>query len=91
MNNDEKILLSNFAKSIYERRFSAPAIFFLESTKYLAYIGSQFLVFLGPVITSFINEKKYYQIQNLLEDRNNIEFLIVEIEKFNLSQKKKTI
>ena len=46
MNNDEKTLLSDFAKSIYERRLSAPAIFFLESTKYLAFIGSQFLVFL---------------------------------------------
>ena len=73
MNNDEKTLLSDFAKSIYERRLSVPAIFFLESTKYLAFVGSQFLVFLGPVVTSFINEKKYYQIQNLLEDRKNIE------------------
>ena len=27
MNNDEKTLLSDFAKSIYERRLSAPAIF----------------------------------------------------------------
>ena len=60
------------------------AIFFLESTKYLAFIGSQFLVFLGPVISSFINEKKYYMITELLEDRENIEFLINEIENFHL-------
>ena len=91
MNNDEKILLSDFAKSIYERRLSVPAIFFLESTKYLAFVGSQFLVFLGPVVTSFINEKRYYQIQNLLEDRQNIEFLIDEIENHNMIENKEQV
>ena len=91
MNNDEKPLLSDFAKSIYERSLSVPAIFFLESTKYLAFVGSQFLVFLGPVVTSFINEKKYYQIQNLLEDRENIEFLIDEIESHNLIENKEQV
>ena len=91
MNNDEKNLLSDFAKSIYERSLSVPAIFFLESTKYLAFVGSQFLVFLGPVVTSFINEKKYYQIQNLLEDRENIEFLIDEIESHNLIENKEQV
>ena len=91
MNNDEKTLLSDFAKSIYERSLSVPAIFFLESTKYLAFVGSQFLVFLGPVVTSFINEKKYYQIQNLLEDRENIEFLIDEIESHNLIENKEQV
>ena len=91
MNNDEKNLLSDFAKSIYERSLSIPAIFFLESTKYLAFVGSQFLVFLGPVVTSFINEKKYYQIQNLLEDRQNIEFLIDEIENHNIIENKEQV
>jgi len=91
MNNDEKSLLSDFAKSIYERSLSVPAIFFLESTKYLAFVGSQFLVFLGPVVTSFINEKKYYQIQNLLEDRQNIEFLIDEIENHNVIENKEQV
>ena len=86
MNNDEKNLLSDFAKSIYERKLSTIAIFFLESTKYLAFIGSQFLIFQGPVISSFVNEKKYYMITSLLEDRENIEFLITEIESYHFKK-----
>ena len=45
-------------------------------TKYLAFIGSQFMHVCGPVVTSFINDKKYYNIADLLENRDNVEFLI---------------
>ena len=69
-------IISTFAKEIVERGMSVPAIFFLESTKYISFIGSQFLVFLGPLATCFINNKKYYNLAELLEDRTNIEFLI---------------
>ena len=77
-------IISTFAKEIVERGMSVPAIFFLESTKYISFIGSQFLVFLGPLATCFINNKKYYNLAELLEDRNNIEFLINEIERLSI-------
>ena len=77
-------IISTFAKEIVERGMSVPAIFFLESTKYISFIGSQFLVFLGPLATCFINNKKYYNLTELLEDRTNIEFLINEIERLSI-------
>ena len=76
-----KEIISKLARDIAIKGFSVPAIFFLESTKYIAFIGSQFMHVCGPVITSFINEKRYYNIADLLEDKNNIEFLIRTIEK----------
>ena len=83
MKSNQKIL-SKFAKEISDRGMSVPAIFFLESTKYISFIGSQFLVFLGPVATCFINNSKYYNFAEILEDRNNIEFLLDEIERLNI-------
>ncbi len=77
-------IISTFAKEIVERGMSVPAIFFLESTKYISFIGSQFLVFLGPLATCFVNNKKYYNLAELLEDRTNIEFLICEIERLSI-------
>ena len=82
MINDQKII-SNLAKEIVNRGMSVPAIFFLESTKYISFIGSQFLVFLGPIATCFINTNKYYDFTKILEKKSNIEFLLNEIERLN--------
>ncbi len=81
MNNQSKEELLKAADYIHKKGMSIPFIFFLESTKYIAFIGSQFMHVCGPVITSFINEKRYYNIADLLEDKNNVEFLIRTIEK----------
>ena len=49
---------------------------------------SQTLIFLGPILTFFVNDKKYYQFIELIEKKENIEFLIVQIEKLNTSMNK---
>lgn len=77
--------ISNLATEIVNRGMSVPAIFFLESSKYISFISSQFLVFLGPIATCFISNQKYYNITELLEDKSNIEFLIKEIERINIA------
>tara|TARA_Y100000590_G_scaffold413773_1_gene509964 strand:- start:1665 stop:1928 length:264 start_codon:yes stop_codon:yes gene_type:complete len=82
--NDNQKIISRLAADIVKRGVSVPAIFFLESTKYISFIGSQFLVFLGPIATCFINNQKYYNYTSIFEDRKNVEFLISEIEKINL-------
>ena len=84
MHNNKKNM-SNLASEIVNRGMAAPAIFFLESSKYISFVGSQFLVFLGPIATCFINNNKYYNIAELLEDKSNIEFLIKEIERINMA------
>ena len=89
MKNNEKDILNDFAIKIVERNLSVVAIFFLESTKYISFIGGQFLVFLGPISTMFVNDKKYYQFINLIEKKENIEYLINQIENIQLNIKNK--
>ena len=79
-----KNILSKFAHRIVNKGMTVPALFFLESTKYVSFVGSQLLVFFGPIITSFVNSEKYYNISELLEDRKNVEFLLDEIERIDL-------
>ena len=88
MNNNEKELVVRFAKKIVNNNLSVPAIFFLESTKYISFIGGQTLVFLGPILTLFINDKKYYKFIELLEKKENIEFLITNIENIQINLNK---
>jgi len=83
MIHDQK-MISSLAKEIVDRGLSVPAIFFLESTKYISFIGSQFLIFLGPIATCFINNKKYYNFTEILEKKGSIDFLLNEIERINL-------
>ena len=83
--DSNKNIITNLAENISCKGMSVPAIFFLESTKYLSFIGSQFLVFLGPIATCFINDSKYYNFTEVLEDRENVEYLIKEIERIEQS------
>ena len=85
--NDAQKIISDLANDIVQRGLSVPAVFFLESTKYVSFIGSQFLVFLGPIATCFVNNQKYYDFTTLLEKKSNIDFLINEIERINLNTK----
>jgi len=85
---DKKRIISNIAYEIVLRGMTVPAIFFLESTKYMAFIGSQILVFLGPIATCFVNNAKYKNFTEIIEDRASIELLINEIERKSLNSKK---
>tara|TARA_B100000953_G_scaffold264820_1_gene232175 strand:+ start:75 stop:368 length:294 start_codon:yes stop_codon:yes gene_type:complete len=77
----DKELISNLSIKIVKHGLAVPAIFFLEMVKYLAFFGSQLLVFFGPIITVFIASHSYYRYADLLEDRKNVEFLLTEIER----------
>ena len=83
MTNEQNIL-SKFASKIVDKGMTVPVLFFLESTKYVSFIGSQMMVFFGPIMTSFINSEKYYNFSELLEDRDNVEYLLNEIERIDL-------
>ena len=82
-------LISNLAERIVRHGMAVPAIFFLEMVKYMSFIGSQLMVFFGPVITVFIKSESYYKITHLLEERQNVEFLMLEIERIESGNKKK--
>ena len=88
MNNNDKNTLIKFAKKIVKKGLAVPAIFLLESTKYISFLAGQTLIFLGPILTMFVSDKKYYNFTQLLEKKENIEFLITQIEETSLSIKK---
>ena len=64
---DDQNIISSMAKEIVDRGMVVPAIFFFESTKYISFIGSLLLVFLGPIATCFINNNQYYNYVKILE------------------------
>jgi len=73
-------LLLNLARKTVRRRLSVPAIFFLESTKPLSYVGSQAMVFFGPFVRLLFESPNYYRYSEMLEDRANLELLLQMIE-----------
>ena len=89
INESDSQLISNLAQKIVRHGMAVPAIFFLEMVKYMSFIGSQLMVFFGPVITVFIQSESYYRITHLLEERQNVEFLMLEIERIEADNKKK--
>ena len=84
-------LITNLAEKIVRHGMAVPAVFSLEMVKYMSFIGSQLMVFFGPVITVFIQSESFYKLTHLLEERQNIEFLIIEIERLEFDNKKKRI
>ena len=87
----DRKLISDLAEKIVKHGMAVPAIFFLEMVKYMSFIGSQLMVFFGPVITVFIQSESYYKITHLLEERQNVEFLMLEIERIDSDNKNKEI
>tara|TARA_B100000579_G_C22418626_1_gene659738 strand:- start:104 stop:373 length:270 start_codon:yes stop_codon:yes gene_type:complete len=76
--------IQRMAKRIYDSGLSVPAILFLDMMKYVSFLGSQAMVFFGPVLTVFIQSDPYYKMAELMQDKNNIELLLQEIEKLEL-------
>ncbi len=83
----QKALIEKLATKIVEMRLTAPAIFLLESSKPLSFLGSQALVFLQPVVQAVFPFKEYQEIAVMLEERENVERLIVEIERQDAGEK----
>jgi hypothetical protein len=73
-------LLDAIAGRVVNMRLAVPAVFFLESTKPLSFVGSQALVFLEPFVQAFLSTETYSRFARLMEDRQNVEALIRRIE-----------
>jgi predicted membrane chloride channel (bestrophin family) len=73
-------LLNAVAQRIVRMGMAVPAVFFIESTKPLSFVGSQVLVFLEPFVSAFLTIRNYQRFTRLMEDRKNLETLIQRIE-----------
>ena len=80
---DFQSLIERIAKAIVERQLTVPAIIFLESVKPLSFLGNQFLVFMNPIVSLVVASSEYYRFVRMMEDRDNVEKLIVAIENEN--------
>jgi hypothetical protein len=52
LNIEDKDFLTKLAEEVKSRRLTTPAIFFLEMTRPLNFVGSQAMVFFGPIISA---------------------------------------
>ena len=73
--------LTGVAKKIIELKLVTPAIFFFEMVKPLNFIGSQTMVFFGPIVSAFVKTDGYYRAAELFESNVSVEFLISELER----------
>jgi len=73
-------MLDKIAQTIVRRGMSVPAVFFIESLKPLNFIGSQALVFFGPIIESLFPKNGVYDFAELMENRDNVDRLLLKIE-----------
>ena len=80
--NDRQFLIDLAAK-IKSKKLNVPSIFFLEMMKPLSFISSQAMIFFGPIFSAFIKPDSYYRAAEIFENRDNVEFLLKEIEKKN--------
>jgi len=76
-------LIDKIAKKIVDMRMTVPAILFLESVKPLSFIGSQVMVFFQPIFRTFFSLHEYDEIALMLEERGNVERLILAIERID--------
>lgn len=78
--DEDETLIRKVAERIVNMRMTVPAIFFLESSKPLAFLGSQLLIFLEPFVQTLFNFRQYQRFAFLIEDRTNWESLIRKVE-----------
>ena len=64
---DDKNFLTKIVKKIIELKLVTPAIFFLEMAKPLNFIGSQTMVFFGPIVSAFVKRMVIIGLQNYLK------------------------
>jgi hypothetical protein len=83
---EEQELMDRLSKWVVKRGLTVPAIIALESVKPLNWIGSQAMVFFDPFFSSIFYKstvQDYQTFQRMMEKRQNVENLLLTIERFD--------
>jgi len=81
LTDDERAMLDDLAAGLARRRLTAAALFFLEAHRPLAFVASQFMVFLQPVVQVIWRDpRRWGQMQSVLARRGSIELLLRRLE-----------
>lgn len=78
--NRQREALGKLADLVAERNLGTPAIFMLETMKPLSFVTSQALLFFEPILEAFCTPGDYRTVAEALEDRDNLEWLIQQLE-----------
>jgi hypothetical protein len=76
----QKQIIEKIAAKIVKWHGAVPAIFTLESMKPLSFVGSQFLIAVGPFAEVIFKHDEYEQFALAMESRDNVEYLLLRIE-----------
>ena len=82
-------LLDKLAREVVRFHMATPAVIFLESTKYMNRVGSQFLIFISPIVTAIFTKWELEKYAVIMEERDNIEYLLDKIEELDQEQQAK--
>ena len=81
LTDEERRMLDELAAGISRRRMIAPALFFVESVKPLAFVSSQVMHFFRPIVqTIWTNPMTYDRLVSVLERRGSLELLLRRLE-----------
>ncbi|MCD6326150.1 hypothetical protein J7M28_01145 [bacterium] len=80
LNEAQQQVIEKLAAKIVKWRATIPAIFTLESMKPLSFVGSQFLIAIGPFAQILFNPDEYDQFALAMENRDNVEYFLRRIE-----------
>jgi hypothetical protein len=79
--DEDRAMLDKLADGLAKRRLTSAALFFLESSKPMGFLGSQMMMVFRPFIAMAWPEPKTWdRVQNLLEKRGAIELLLRRLE-----------
>ncbi len=76
----EQLLVDRLAEAVVRRGMAPPALMFLECSRPLNYVASQFLVFIAPLARLVFDPEQYKTLTGFLEKRGSIETLCRRIE-----------
>lgn len=80
LTDEDAAFLDRIAAWVATRGMAVPAVVFLESSKPLSFLGSQFMYFFEPMVKIFVGAEGYSRFARILEDRENIEVFLRKIE-----------
>jgi hypothetical protein len=73
-------LIDHLAAQLHAWGVATPGVAFLEANKPFSFLGSQFLLFLQPLLSTFVRSALTDDYIALLQDRANVERLIQKLE-----------
>ncbi len=80
---ERNALLDKVAAQVVRFHMAVPAVVFLESTKYMNRLGSQFLIFASPVVSAVFTSWEIEKFAVIMEERDNVEYLLDRIEELD--------